>query len=147
MQTASLNTISPLVFLLVSLFALMLTARAEAMDLTLAWEPSTSPDVAGYEVWYKTGSSGPPYNGTGAMEGDSPVDVGNFTELTLHLLDEDKNYYFTVTAYDEEENDSRYSNEVSTAEGADSPDGSVGGSTGGGGGGSSWGCFVSSLRW
>ena len=42
-----------------------------AEDVTLIWNANTEPDLAGYKVYYKTGSSGVPYNGTGATEGSS----------------------------------------------------------------------------
>jgi hypothetical protein len=108
-----------------------------AMDITLAWD--TDPTVDGYELYYKAGSSGPPYNGTGAAEGDSPVDVGWVSEFTLRALSDDADYYFVVTAYTQD-GESGYSNEVTTAR-----SGAVATSSGlaGGGGG---GCFISTIR-
>ncbi len=56
--------------------------------------------VDGYRIYYKTGSQGgPEYNGTGANEGDSPIDVGDVTSFSLSGLKADKWYYFTLTAY------------------------------------------------
>ncbi len=46
-----------------------------AADVTLAWSANTEPDLDGYYIYYKTGSSGAPYNGTGAAEGNSPIQV------------------------------------------------------------------------
>jgi hypothetical protein len=83
-----------------------------AKDVILEWDPNTEPDLAGYKVYYKTGSSGEPYNGTGAAEGDSPVDVGNVTTYTLHGLADGLTYFFVVTADDTEDLESDYSNEV-----------------------------------
>ncbi|MBW2195117.1 MAG: fibronectin type III domain-containing protein [Deltaproteobacteria bacterium] len=92
---------------------------AYGIDISLRWDPSVEPDLAGYKIYYKTGSSGPPYNGWDASEGDSPIEidtyqvlVGNVCEYTLSDLNEAKNYYFVVTAYDAEGNGSAYSNEV-----------------------------------
>jgi len=83
-----------------------------AKDVTLEWDPNTEADLAGYKVYYKTGSSGEPYDCTGAAEGDSPVNVGNVTTYTLHDLAEGVAYFFVVTAYDTEGLESDYSNEV-----------------------------------
>jgi len=68
--------------------------------------------VAGYRIYYKTGSSGQPYNGTGATEGRSPVDVGNVTSFTLHGLPDDSTIYFAATAYNSQMLESNYSNEI-----------------------------------
>jgi len=88
---------------------------------------------------YKTGCSGAPYDGTGATEGDSPIDVGNVTRFTLHGLDDDQTYFFTVSAYDDQERESLYSNEVATGSEV---------TPGGDGGG---GCFITAaafgLKW
>lgn len=117
---------------------------AYALDITLQWDANRESDVAGYRLWYRVGSSGPPYDCRGAYEEPSPVAVGNVTQFTLHNLDDNQEYYFTLTAYDVEENQSYFSNEVST----DDPDGSSGISGGSSGvtvtesssGGS--GCFI-----
>ena len=87
-------------------------APAYALDVTLQWDANTEADLAGYKVYYKTETSGPSYNGTGAVEGSSPVDVGNRTEITLHGLNEDVIYFFAVTAYNTDQLESGFSNEV-----------------------------------
>lgn len=103
-----------LVFLVLS-FA----CPAYGIDITLMWDPNVEPDLAGYKIYYKTGSPGPPYNGWEAFEGNSPIAidayqalVGNTCEFTLIGLDEAETYYFVTTAYDAEGNESAYSNEV-----------------------------------
>jgi hypothetical protein len=92
-----------------------LTAPTYAQDVTLEWDANTEPDLAGYNVYYKTGSSGPPYNGTGATQGNSPIDVGNITQFTLTGLADGFTYFFVVTAYNTGDVESGYSNEVSTS--------------------------------
>ena len=68
--------------------------------------------VDGYKLYYKTGTKGgPEYNGTGANEGDSPIDVGNTTSFNLSGLQADKRYYFAITAYKGNE-ESTYSKEI-----------------------------------
>ena len=68
-----------------------------ARDITFTW--TANPDtVDGYKLYYKTGGSGPPYDGTGALEGPSPVATGNVTTFTLHNLADKETYYFAITA-------------------------------------------------
>ena len=96
-------------------------ASSYAMDVTLAWDANTEPDLDGYKVYYKTGSPGPAYNGTGATEGNSPIDEGNVTQFTLQNLSDSETYYYVVTAYDNEVPplESSYSNEVQTSSASD----------------------------
>jgi hypothetical protein len=149
-------------FLLLS-FAL-LPSPCTADSITLAWDENSEPDVAGYRIYYRIGSSGSQvisrYDGTGIENGDSPIDLPlnedespdpRFVELTLEGLNEDQSYYFVVTAYNTEGLESAPSNEaalLSALESNDSgtPIGEGGsslpsGSVGGGGGG----CFISSV--
>jgi len=95
------------------------TASAHAMDVTLAWDGNSEPDLAGYKIYYGTIAGGP-YNGAGSSDGASPITVplsGLLNplnpELTLHGLPEGT-YYFVVTAYTTGGVESGYSNEVST---------------------------------
>jgi len=90
-----------------------------AADVTLAWSANTEPNLAGYYIYYKSGTSGPPYNGTSVDEGDSPikVPVGYFAdpanpEYTMHGLSDTEISFFVLTAYDTEGNESGFSNEV-----------------------------------
>ena len=92
---------------------------ANGIDITLAWKPNVETDLSGYNIYYKTGSPGLPYNGWGALEGDSPIEidayqvlVGNACEFTISDLDETQVYYFVVTAFDTALNESDYSNEI-----------------------------------
>jgi len=101
------------------LLILCFACPAYGIDINLRWDPNVEPDLSGYKIYYKTGSPGPPYNGWGALEGNSPIAidayqvlVGNACEFTISDLDETEAYYFVVTAYDTEWNESDYSNEV-----------------------------------
>jgi hypothetical protein len=116
---------------------LCLLGRAYALDVTLAWDHSK--DAKGYMLYYKSGSSGPPYNGTGAAEGDSPIDVGYLSDYAIRALSDDEVYYFAVTAYSDL-GESGYSNEATTARsvsGGSNSATAIGVDAGGGG------CFVS----
>ena len=93
---------------------------AYTADVTLAWTGNAEPDLAGYYIYYKSGTSGAPYNGTGVDEGNSPIKIplGAFAdsanpEYTLHGLSDTETSYLVLTAYDTEDNESGYSNEVS----------------------------------
>ena len=93
---------------------------AYTTDVTLAWGSNSEPDLGGYFIYYKTGASGTPYNGTGAVEGNSPIQVPlseldnpAFPEYTIHGLSDTETTYFVLTAYDTDGNESGYSNEVS----------------------------------
>jgi len=90
-----------------------------AADVTLAWSSNNEPDLAGYYIYYKTGTSGDPYNGTGVDEGDSPIKIPlevfadpTHPEYTLHGLSDTLATYLVLTAFDSDENESGFSNEV-----------------------------------
>ena len=112
------------------------SSQGYAVDVTFEWDANTEPDLAGYRLYYKTGSSGAPYDGTGATEGNSPTDVANVTTYTLTGLTDGIDYFFVVTAYDTEDLESEYSNEVTAStEPTPTPTTSAGGDDGGG-------CFI-----
>ncbi|MFZ0483015.1 MAG: hypothetical protein WAL93_06480, partial [Desulfobacterales bacterium] len=91
-----------------------------AADVTLAWTSNTEGDLAGYYIYYKSGTSGRPYNGTGVDEGSSPIKIPKeelfahsaTPEYTLHGLSYTETSYLVLTAYDTEGNESLFSNEV-----------------------------------
>ena len=100
--------IVPFVFGISLAFALVLcfsTAPAFAADVTLAWNPNTEEDLAGYRIYY----------GTASGDYDYTMEVGNQTEYTVTGLEEGLLYYFAATAYDLSGNESGYSNEVAYA--------------------------------
>jgi hypothetical protein len=71
-------------------------------DVTLQWDANTEPDLKGYKIYY----------GTAARNYSHSVDVGNVTMYLLNGLSEGQTYYIAVTAYDSDNNESGYSNEV-----------------------------------
>ena len=94
----------------------------------------------GFKIYYDT-SPGDPYYGRDAEQGISPItvlrkdlDEPDNPKFTLTGLSDSGDYYFTLTAFDNENLESGFSNEASTAEGNNG-----GGSSGSGGGG---GCFT-----
>ena len=71
--------------------------------IILSWNASTSPDVAGYEIWYGTSSGVYAYN----------VNAGSATSVTISNLAPGITYYFAATAYDAQGNQSLFSSEIS----------------------------------
>src|SRR5437867_17501 len=80
-------------------------ALSSAAQVTLAWDPNTEPDLAGYKLYYGTSSGSYQFS----------VDVGNLTSYTLSGLLEGRIYYFAATAYNSSLGESGFSNEVSKA--------------------------------
>ena len=73
-----------------------------AAEVTLAWDANTDPDLAGYMIYY----------GFASRSYDYVVDAENQTTFTISNLEEGHTYYFAVTAYDTEDLESDFSNEV-----------------------------------
>lgn len=113
-QTIMKKGIFTLVRLALTLACWTLTAMpAYAGQVSLAWDASPSAEVVGYRLHYQAGSDTLPFTGTGADQGNSPVDVGGTLTTSLTGLTEGQSYYFTVTAYDAAGNESPISNIIS----------------------------------
>jgi len=69
--------------------------------VTLTWRKLNDLDLKGYMVYY--GSAPHTYLGTGAVQGDSPIDAGSVTTIEIDGLDNGSLYYFAVAAYDNSE--------------------------------------------
>ena len=113
-HTIFLTTLSTLLLLL-----LILTAPATAEQVTFAWSANTESNLAGYNLYYKSGSPGIPYEGTGLDQGDSHIGIPlenlndhNNPSFTVTGLPTGESFYFTITAYNSDGNESLFSNEV-----------------------------------
>jgi hypothetical protein len=127
-------------FFIITVLFFFAAATANAYDVVLAWEPNAESDLAGYKIYGSEGSSGPPYDlidtySLNDIDPDNPA--GQISDL-----ENSSEYYFVVSAYDLEGNESDYSNEVCVAGGitcaADTGSGTGSASatdSGGGGGG------------
>lgn len=92
------------------LFAL--GAKAQGItSITLAWNPSPSSNVAGYDIYYGTSS--------GDYMTAVPVSA-TATNVTIRGLTPGVTYYFAATSFDNSGNVSVYSPEISAVAGATS---------------------------
>lgn len=66
-------------------------------SVTVSWNYSVDDTAGGYYLYY--GSRSGEYLGRIALEGNSPVNVGNTTSFTLTGLQNGKIYYFAVAAW------------------------------------------------
>lgn len=71
-------------------------------SVSLSWDPSTDPNVAGYRV----------YSGTASHDYSGSLDVGSATGASVPVPLSGVTYYFAVTAYDSLGNQSDFSNEA-----------------------------------
>ena len=85
------------------LFLSLLFSSIDSAAQQLVWNPNTESDLAGYRVYY----------GTASRTYGTPVNVGNVTSCPLTGLSPGVTYYLAVTAYDTQNNESGFSNEVS----------------------------------
>ncbi|MDT8420110.1 MAG: fibronectin type III domain-containing protein [Desulfuromonadales bacterium] len=92
--------------------SLSLAHSVSAKTVDLSWDPSPDSEVLGYKIYYNADSSAFPFNGSGAAEGSSPIDVGHVLGTTLTDLPDEQTHYFAVTAYNAEGIESGYSNIV-----------------------------------
>ncbi|RPI54133.1 MAG: hypothetical protein EHM49_03540, partial [Deltaproteobacteria bacterium] len=79
-----------------------LATQSLASNVSITWDPSPGPDVAGYVIEYGVQSGKYEYE----------VDVGSVTEFTLTSLNDGITYYIAVRAYNGVNQFSDYSNEV-----------------------------------
>lgn len=82
-------------------------ASADATSATLGWDTVSDARVAGYRVYYGTGSR------DYAQAKGAGLNAGGCTTYVVTGLDRGRTYYFAVTAYDASGNESDFSNEAS----------------------------------
>lgn len=88
--------------LLLTATCLQFSAFAEK-TVTLAWDPSPGPDIAGYKIYY----------GTASGDYSQVITVGNTTNATVSGLVEGSTYYFAATAYNSFDLESEPCEEIS----------------------------------
>ena len=82
-------------------------------QITLGWDANTEPDLEGYILYGNQGSPNPPYDYIDAYPLTELADPLN-PRCTVTHLEKGVIYYFVVTAYDTEGNESDFSNIVSS---------------------------------
>jgi hypothetical protein len=97
---------SPLILFIILLIGLAVFisggSEAQAEQVTLAWDANGESDLAGYKL----------HLGTASNAYTAVIDVANQTSYTVNNLDRGTTYFFSVTAYNTQGNESDYSNEV-----------------------------------
>ena len=110
--TAHLTTPTGLILTEVDDTTITLTWQAIPAIPTIGCrEPGSSEPDLGYRLYYDTNGMCS-YDGQGLFDGDSPIDVGQDTTITLTGLSSPDDFYFSVTAYDYLGRESIYSNSV-----------------------------------
>ncbi|MGW8160339.1 MAG: PKD domain-containing protein [Desulfoprunum sp.] len=96
----------------IAMVCLFATTDTFAKDYSFTWSANPEP-VEGYKLYYKKGGEPvAPFDGTGAIQGPSPITIGKLTTtFTISGLDENTTYYFALTAVNGTE-ESGYSNIV-----------------------------------
>ena len=124
---------------------------ANAAQVTLGWDSNPEPDLEGYVVYRNVASPGPPYDYSDTLPEDDLADPLH-PKATLTGLQEGKEYYIALTAYNTDGVESSFSNDVcvevingviAACSASVAPVASTVSSSGGSGGGSSGSCFIS----
>lgn len=131
-EILSLSRLSRWIFICLTallIVPLSYSKSIHAAQVTLEWDGVIHPLLEGYRVYY----------GTSSGDYDVTLDVGNWTSCTIADLEDRETYYFAVTAYSIEGEESDFSNEVSSSSGNNSNnfyDVGIGG-----------GCFITSTAY
>ena len=81
---------------------LICTTFSSAAQVTLEWDVNSEPTISGYNVYY----------GNSSRDYDVTLDVGNWTSVTIAHLEDNETYFFAVTAYNTDGDESGYSSEA-----------------------------------
>ena len=144
------NSILFIFAILFTLIAMPLSV-ADAATATLGWDSNPEPDLEGYIVYRNVGSPGPPYGYSSDLPEDELANPLH-PKVTLTGLQEDKEYFIALTAYNAEGVESSFSNDVCVeiVDGIVEPcasSSSIGASTSSSGGGGGGACFISTVSY
>jgi hypothetical protein len=95
--------------LLILLSSLGLFSSISGADRIVSWNPNQEPDLAGYRLYW----------GTTSKNYTEKIDLGNRNKIRILDLIPNTVYYFALTAYDIANNESSFSDEVTTTIGND----------------------------
>ena len=141
-----------IVLLIAILFALCAIPLpvVNAAEVTLGWHSNPEPDLEGYVVYRNVASPGPPYDYSDTLPEDDLADPLH-PKATLTGLQEGKEYYIALTAYNTDGVESSFSSDVcvevingviAACSASVAPVASTVSSSGGSGGGNN-SCFIS----
>jgi hypothetical protein len=105
-----IRAVATIAFLTVSFLASS-AGNSLAWDVIIAWDPNHETDLAGYAVYYAQNSPGPPYD----FVGDLPISAiadPDHPSTSITNLEKNTNYYFALTAYDTDGNESSFSQQL-----------------------------------
>ncbi len=89
---------------------ILLEARPLDGAVRLVWIKNKESDLQGYRIYY--GDDSGLYFGEGADAGKSPFSVGRMESFLVEGLDNEEVYFFSITAFDEADQESGFSNEL-----------------------------------
>lgn len=151
-QSSALRTPYFLLLLIATLLVICAVPlpAANAKNVTIGWDANSEPDLEGYVVYRNTDSPGPPYDSADTLPEDNLANPLR-PKATLTGLEEGKEYYVALTAYNTEGDESNFSNDVCVevvngvvelCSQSAAPVASSGSSSRGGGGGGHGACFI-----
>jgi len=100
--------------LTVLIFSLV-AAYAHAYDITLAWDPNTEPELAGYILYTRENEPESNFHQVDYYSLDE-IDPNN-PQGSVNELESSKTYFFAVTAINNDGLESNFSNQVSVMNG------------------------------
>ena len=87
------------------LFVFLIATVGHAKDVTLNWDPSPTETVSGYTLYWDN-QPNPPFVNS--------VEAGDVLNFFIANLEDSEQHWFAVTAHDDLENESVYSNIVTS---------------------------------
>ena len=92
----------PKLLLISALLILAAPSILLAASIKLSWQPNTEPDLKGYHIYF----------GTQPRNYGPPIPVDLVTTYTLAGIEENRLYYFAISAIDTNNNESGFSDEI-----------------------------------
>jgi hypothetical protein len=126
---------------------------AHAKTVTIGWDSNDEPDLEGYVIYRNTNSPGPPYKHSDKVP-EGKLEDPLHPKAKLTGLQEDKEYYIALTAYNTDGIESDFSKDICVevvnsaielCSASISPSPETSSSGGGSSGSSSFSCFISAV--
>lgn len=101
--------------ILIVLIYSLVAAYAHAYDITLAWDPNTEPELAGYILYTRENEPESNFHQVDYYSLDE-IDPNN-PQGSVNELESSKTYFFAITAINNDGLESNFSNQVSVMNG------------------------------